>query len=136
MHRSFLALALVVSAALAACSGDDGAISVTPSQSTLTDKGNDSLFTVKLDDGRSDGYEMSVLTMKVSPDGKGPFTVSCSLVDTNGNGKLDKNETLTCVEGADNVLGADLVGKSIPVELDAKIDNEDKKVGETTWTPK
>jgi hypothetical protein len=136
MQRFGFALAAFLGLAVAACSGNDGSISVTPAASTLTANGADSLFTIKLDDGSSDGYSFDVLTTKVTPDGKDAIVVACALVDTNGNGKLDKAETLTCTEGKDNVLGPDLVGKEIAVELFAKIDGKDQRVGDATWTPK
>lgn len=52
------------------------------------------------------------------------------------NQKLDKGDTLSCVEPADNRLGPDLAGKEVDVELFAKIDGEEESVGDATYSAK
>jgi hypothetical protein len=128
--------AFAVAVGVVGCSGNDGAISVEPAESTLTDQGGDALFSLKLDEGRSEGYDVAALTTKVTPDGGDEVTVTCALVDGNGNGKLDEGESLRCVEPAENLLGANVVGEECDVELFANIDGDDERVGDATWTPK
>lgn len=133
----FTLCAAFVVASTAACSGNDGKISVEPADGTLTDQGNDALFTVKLDEsGQSDGYALDGLKVKATPDGKSAIDVVCTTNDANGDGKLGKDETLSCKEGASNDFGKDLSGKEVKVELYAKIDGDDQRVGDATWTPK
>ena len=135
MHRSLIALALASLAALAGCSGNDGKISVAPSDATLTDSGADKLFTVKLEEGNS--YDIKTLVVKATPDGKDAITVQTTIHDTNNNGLLEAGETIDCIEGANNDFGKDLSGQDVKVELFATIDGKsDERVGDATWTPK
>lgn len=127
-------LSLVLSA-LTGCSGGDGEIAVDGATSPLTAEGNDKLFTIRVLDARDGGYALDSLTVKVLVEDKEPVTVTCTTGDKNGSGTLDKDDTLDCTEPAANQFGADLAGKDIDVELDAKIDGEDTKVGTATWTP-
>jgi hypothetical protein len=137
MHRSLFVVALTALAALAGCSGNDGKISVAASDSALTDNGADKLFTVKLEDDNKHPYDIKTLVVKATPDGKDAITVGITVHDTNGNGLLDKDETIDCVEGAANDFGKDLSGKDVKVELFATIDGKsDERVGDATWTPK
>lgn len=136
MKRSgLLALALASFAALTGCSGDDGEIAVDAASSPLTAEGNDKLFTVRILAAREGGYALDGLIVKAIVDGKDPVTVSCSTTDANGNGTLDKDDTLACAEGATNEFDTTLAGKEVDVELHAKIDGEETKVGSATWTP-
>ena len=49
---------------------------------------------------------------------------------------FDKGDTLTCTEPAENKLGTDLAGKEIEVELFAKIDGEDERIGDGSYDAK
>ncbi|MDF2698377.1 MAG: hypothetical protein K0S65_6761, partial [Labilithrix sp.] len=98
-------------------------------------EGNDKLFTVRVVAAREGGYALEGLVVKAILDGKDPVKLACSATDTNGNGKLDKDEKLECSEPAENQLDASLAGKEIDVELYAQIDGEETKVGGATWTP-
>lgn len=118
------------------CSGNDGQIEVDSSGAALTDKGGDSLFTIKLTDARSEGYALDGLRVKVTPSGKDGVDVTFAVDDVDANGKLDKGDTLTCTEPSSNVLGADAAGKDAEVELFATIDGKEERVGDATWTPK
>jgi hypothetical protein len=140
MHsRSLLSLTsvLAVAAALAACSGNDGKISVEDEGGALTDNGGDALFVVKLDEaGREEGYALDGLEVKAAPDGKDAIRVACTPNDANGNQRLDRGETLSCKEGSANDFGAGLSGKEVKVELFAKIDGDEERVGDAKWTPR
>jgi len=126
---------MLVAFALAGCSGNDGKITVESSNQALTDSGGDKLFTITLAEARDGGYALDGIKVKVTPDGKDAIEVTCSVADANSNQKLDKDEKLTCVEPADNKLGKDLADKECDVELFAKIDDKDERVGDATWTP-
>lgn len=134
--RPSFALGLLAVAFVAGCSGNDGAISLDTSTGALTDKPNDYLFTIKVDDARSDGYALDKLTVKATISGKDAVTLVCPAKDANANQKLDKGDTLACSEGATNVFDASIVGKDATVELYATIDGKDERVGDATWTPK
>lgn len=136
--RSFLALTLgtVALAFASGCSGNDGAISLDASKGALTDKPNDFLFTITVDDARSDGYALDKLTVKATISGKDAAVLVCPVNDVNANKKLDKGDTLACSEGATNTFDAAAVGKDATVELFANIDGKDERVGDATWTPK
>lgn len=135
MNKSLLFIAFAAAAQVLACSGSDGEIQVTASKSPLTANPNDALFDIDVKDASGDGYDLTGITVKAKPDGKDAFDVSCTPKDTNGNKKLDKGESLTCVEGATNVLGPDLGGTDVEIELHAKVDGDDTLVGKATWTP-
>jgi hypothetical protein len=135
MHRSLIGLVFSSIVGLAACSGNDGKISVASSDAALTDNGADKLFTVKLEDG--DGYDIKTLVVKATPEDKDAKALVITVHDTNGNGKLEKDETIDCIEGQSNDFGKDLAGKEVKVELFATIDGKaDERVGDATWTPK
>lgn len=121
---------------LTGCSSADGAISVEPATTSLTDKANDALFTVKLDEAREGGYALEGLAVKVKIDDGDTITSTCVPNDTNTNKRLDQGETLSCSEGATNVFDAKSVGKEGTVQLFAKIDDKEELVGDATWTPK
>ncbi len=136
MKPSHLALAVSVSlAALAGCSGDDGEIAVDAATTPLTSEGNDKLFTVRVEGAREGGYGLDGLVVKAIVDGKDPVQVTCSATDANGNKALDKDDKLDCSEAGENLFDATLAGKDIDVELYAKIDGTETKVGSATWTP-
>ena len=134
LSRFFFAAAVSI-AALVGCSGGDGEIAVEAAATPLTAEGNDKLFTIKIVEGREDGYPLEGLVVKAIVDGKEPLTVSCSPADANGNKALDKDETLECTETATNQLDATVAGQEIDVELYAQIDGAETKVGSATWTP-
>ncbi len=135
--RSFPTFAVVSCLALAAvgCSGQDGEISVASKATPPTDAAGDALFDLKVDDARDDGYDLQGIAVKATPDGKEAVTLVCTPADTNTNGKLDVGESLSCAEGATNVIGKDAVGTEIEVELFATVDGAETKVGSATWTP-
>lgn len=136
MKLSILLVTAAVSlVALAGCSGGDGEIAVDAATTPLTAEGNDKLFTVRIVEAREGGYPLEGLVVKAIVDGKDPLTLVCTPADANGNGALDKDETLECSEAADNQLDASVAGQEIDVELHAKIDGEETKVGSATWTP-
>lgn len=130
----FCAAALSLSA-LAGCSGGDGEIAVDAASTPLTAEGNDKLFTLRIVDAREGGYPLEGLVVKVIVDGGEPLTVTHTATDTNGNGALDKDEALECVESAENQLDTSVAGKELEVELYARIDGAGTKVGSSTWTP-
>lgn len=131
----FFAAALVSVFVLAGCSGGDGEIAVDAATTPLTAEGNDKLFTVRLVEGREDGYPLEGLVVKAIVDGKDPLTVVCTPADANGNEALDEDETLECTEPAENHLDASVAGQEVEVELYAQIDGEETKVGSAAWTP-
>ena len=131
-----LRFALVAVLALVGCSGNDGKIEVESSSAALTDQGGDSLFTIKLVEAREDGYAFEGVHVKVTPEDKDAIDLTCTINDLNTNKKLDKGDTVTCVEPAENKLGKDLTGKEIEVELFAKIDGDDERVGDATYDAK
>ncbi len=125
---------LVLGALAAGCSSSDGEISVTPATTPLTANGGDALFTVKVVEAAEEGYALEGLVVKITPEGKSEIKPVCTPNDVNGNKKLDKDESVTCVESSTNELDADLAGKEIKVELFAKVDDEEKRIGESSWT--
>ena len=127
---------LSLAATLAGCSGNDGKIEVDSGSAALTDQGNDTLFTIKLVEARDDGYAFDGVKVKVTPEDKDAIDVTCKINDVNANSKLDKGDTLSCTEPADNRLGKDLVGKEIEVELFAKIDGSEERVGDAAYDAK
>ena len=130
-------LAPVVAIALlaAACSGNDGEIKIESVKTPLTDQGKDTLFTVEIVKARDGGYAPDAFKVKVTPDGKDAVEVTCALSDVNANKLLDVGDKLSCVEGAENKLGADIAGKGAHVELFATIDGSEERIGDATWTP-
>jgi hypothetical protein len=128
--------AMLALATLAGCSGNDGKIEVDSGTSALSDEGNDTLFTIKLVEAREDGYALDGVKVKVTPEDKEAIDVTCKINDVNSNSKLDKGDTLSCTEPADNVLGKDLAGKEIEVELFAKIDGAEERVGDGSYEAK
>ena len=130
------ALALGCAAALVGCSGNDGKIEVESASAALTNQGNDSLFTIKLVEARDDGYAFEGVHVKVTPDEKDTVDLSCTINDFNTNKKLDKGDTVTCTEPSENKFGTDLAGKEIEVELYAKIDGEDERIGDGAYDAK
>lgn len=135
MNKIFCSAILASFALLAGCSSGDGEITVEGAKTPLTESPNDALFTVKVDDAPEEGYALDGITVKALRDGKDAVNVACSTADANTNQKLDKGDTLSCTEGATNILGADAAGTEIEVELYAKVDGEDTLVGKGTWTP-
>jgi hypothetical protein len=137
MKLSHLALPFVLSFTFVAagCSGSDGEINVEAASAALTDKGQDSLFTIKVVAARDDGYSLEGLVVKATPEDKDAIVVACNANDANGNKTLDKDESLGCAEGAENQFDATLAGKEIKVELFAQIDGKEERVGESTWKP-
>jgi hypothetical protein len=121
---------------LVGCSGNDGAIEVDSGSSALTDQGNDTLFTIKLVEAREDGYAFEGVKVKVTPEDKDAIEVTCKINDVNANSKLDKGDTLSCTEPAENRLGKDLAGKEIEVELFARVDGAEERVGDAEYDAK
>ena len=137
MKLSLTASALTIALALsaAACSGNDGEIKLDAAAAPLTDKGSDALFTIEIVKARDGGYASDTIKVKVTPDGKDAFEVSCSVTDVNANKTLDVGDKVVCLEPADNKLGADIAGKKANVELFASIDGSEERIGDATWTP-
>jgi len=137
MKLSMLGLLVVSALATVAvgCSGSDGEISVTSATTPLTDKGSDALFTIKVIEAAADGYALEGLVVKVTPEGKSEIKPVCTPNDVNQNKKLEKDDSVTCVESATNDLDTAIAGKEVKVELFAKVDGEEKLIGEATWTP-
>lgn len=128
-----LRFVLAFMVALVGCSGNDGKIDVKAASSALTDQGNDTLFTIDVVEARADGYALDGIRVKVTPEDKDTIDVVCKVNDANTNQKLDKGDTLTCTEPAENKLGADLAGKEIEVELFAKVDGEEERIGDGSY---
>lgn len=139
MNKTFCAVILssfaFSLALITGCSSGDGEITVEGAKTPLTESPNDALFTVKVEEAPEEGYALDGITVKTLRDGKDAVNVSCSTADANTNQKLDKGDTLTCTEGATNILGTDAAGTEIEVELYAKVDGSDTLVGKGTWTP-
>ncbi len=135
MKLGSVLVSLAAALVMGGCSGNDGKIEVASSGAALTDKGGDRLFTVKLVEAREDGYALDGLRVKVKPDGKDAVDAVCTPADLNANGKLDKGDTMACAEPETNALGRDVAGKEVDVELYAKIDGSEERVGDATWTP-
>ena len=131
-----LSLSFAMGGLAVGCSDSDGAISLDGTGSTLTDKGDDFLFTVKVDQARTDGYALPGLAVKIKPKNGEPVTVTCTPKDANANLHLDQGEGLSCTEGAANLFDAKSIGKEATVQLFAKVDDKQELVGEATWTPK
>jgi hypothetical protein len=131
----FLLAACLGVASLAGCSSGDGEIAVDAATTPLTTEGNDKLFTIRIVEARETGYPLAGLVVKALPDGKDPIVVSCTAVDTNTNGNLDKGESLTCTEAGTNQLDATVAGSELDIELYAQIDGQEEKVGGASWTP-
>jgi hypothetical protein len=138
MKLAILTLSTIAAFAmgLVGCSSSDGEIEVTSASTPLSEKGGDQLFTIKLVDAAVDGYALETLVVKITPEGKSELKPTCTPNDANGNKKLEKNETVTCVENSTNELDASIAGKPVKVVLFAKIDGEEKEIGEATWTAK
>jgi len=130
-------IAMLALASLVGCSGNDGKIELdTSSSAALTDQGNDALFTIKLVEARESGYAMDTVKVKVTPEDKEAIDVTCKISDVNANSKLDKGDTLSCTEPAENKLGKDLAGKEIEVELFATVDGKEERVGDAEYDAK
>lgn len=134
MTKNLFFALLASFALLAGCSSGDGEITVEAAKTPLTESPNDALFTMKVVETPDEGYALDGITVKATREGKDAVTISCTTADANTNQKLDTGDTLTCTEGATNVLGADAAGTEIDVELYAKVDGKDTLVGEATWT--
>ena len=123
---------------LAGCSGNDGKIEVAAASSALTDQGNDTLFTITVVEAREEGYALEGMKVKITPQDKDllDVTTTCKVTDVNGSSKLDKGDTISCTEPAENELGKDLAGKEIDVELFATIDGAEERVGDASYDAK
>jgi len=130
---TFLAT-LALSLTLAGCSGNDGAITVVPATTPLSDNGGDVLFTVEITEAREGGYESAKLRVKVIPDGGDAVDVACTFEDVDKNQKAGAKDRLVCSEPVNNVLGVSLAGTELEVELYATIEGEEERVGDATWT--
>jgi len=130
-------LATVVALALsaAACSGNDGEIKLESVNAPLTDQDKDTLFNLEIIKARDGGYASDTIKVKVTPAGKDAIEVSCVLSDIDGSKTVDVGDKLSCAEGAENKLGADIGGKEAKVELFATVDGSEERVGDATWTP-
>jgi hypothetical protein len=122
--------------ALVGCSGNDGKIELESTASALTDQGNDTLFTIKLVEAREEGYLFEGVKVKVTPEDKETIDVTCKINDLNSNSKLDKGDTLSCVEPTENKLGKEIAGKEVEVELFARVDGAEERVGDATYDAK
>lgn len=136
LRFGMLAVALVAFGALGGCSGNDGKIEVDATSSALTDQGGDTLFSIRLVEARDDGYALDGVKVKVTAADKDAIDVTCKINDLNASSKLDKGDTLTCTEPAENRLGKDLAGKEIEVELFAQIDGKEERVGDGDYDAK
>lgn len=137
MMKKFLGLVAltVMSASVLACSSGEGKVEIDSAKTALTEQANDKLFTVKIVEARPEGYALEAMSVKILLDGKDPITLtSCTVTDANTNAKVDKDDKLECVEGSTNLLGPDLAGKEIEVEVYAKVDGSDELVGAADWT--
>ncbi|MFO0738403.1 MAG: hypothetical protein U0270_21090 [Labilithrix sp.] len=130
----FISLLALSVALLAGCSSGDGEITVEGSKTPLTDNANDDAVTVTVKDAPEEGYPLEKIVVKAKAPDKDAIDLACTTNDVNTNQKLDKGDTLSCKEGETNVLGADLAGKEIEIELHATVDGEDTLVGGATWT--
>jgi hypothetical protein len=74
--------------------------------------------------------------VKVTPEDGEAIEVTCAVSDVNANSKLDKGDTLSCAEPAENKLGKDLAGKEIDVELFATIDGSEERIGDASYDAK
>lgn len=135
-HQHLFACMMLGLSALVGCSGDDGEIAVDAAATPLTAQGSDKLFTIRVVEAREGGYALDGLSVKVITEDDKTIDVNCTPHETNGNNMLETNDTLDCVESAENQLGPELAGKEVDVELHAKVDGEDETVGSATWTPK
>jgi len=136
---SSLALAALVAASLAAgagCSilGDEADVTVQASDAALTDKGSDKLFTLTLSDAPK-AYDAEKILVRASADGVADKTLVITFGDKNGDGKLDKDETIDCVEPAENAFGPSIVGKEVKVVVLYTGDGSEKEIANATWTP-
>lgn len=136
LRFGMVALLAFVAVTAAGCSGNDGKIEVDTGSAALTDQGNDTLFTVKLVEAREEGYAFDGIKVKVTPEGKDVIEVTCKINDINSNSKLDKGDTLSCTEPAENKLGTELAGKEIEVELFAKVDGAEERIGDAAYDAK
>ena len=136
LRFGMVALLALVTVTVAGCSGNDGKIEVDSGSAALTDQGSDTLFTMKLVEARDEGYALDGVKVKVTPEDKDAIEVTCKINDLNSNSKLDKGDTLACTEPAENKLGKDLAGKEIEVELFAKIDGAEERIGDASYDAK
>jgi hypothetical protein len=132
---SAVAVAVVLAALSAGCSGNDGEIELEAVQTPLTENGGDHLFTIAIVKAREGGYAPDTVKVKVTPDGKDAIEVACVVTDVNANQTLDAGDKLACSESAKNDLGAALAGQEVDVELFATVDGSEERVGDATWTP-
>jgi hypothetical protein len=126
-------LALLFTIALAACGGSEAEVKLEPASAALTDKGEDALFTLEFEGAPEKGYE--AVTVKALIDGKAT-DLTCNLSDANSNKVVDKGDKLSCVEGKENAFDSKLAGKSIHVELYAKVDGKETRIADAVWTPR
>lgn len=135
MKRFTSILVLAIALSTAACSGNDGEIKLESATGPLTDKGGDATFTIDVVESREEGYAPDAFRVRVTPEGQEILDVSCAFDDVNANKRLDKGDKLTCSEGPENKLDAQIAGKEAKVELFAKIDGSEERIGDATWTP-
>ena len=128
-------LFLVIGLTTAACSGNDGEIKLESATAPLTSSGNDVVFTIDVVESRDEGYDPEAFRVRVTPEGKDTLDVACAFNDVNANKRLDKGDKLTCSEGPENELDAQIAGKEAKVELFATIDGSEERIGDATWTP-
>jgi hypothetical protein len=118
---------------IAGCSGEDGEIAIEAAPSPLTTGTTDALFTIKVVSARA--YPLDGLVVKAVVDGNAPLTLTCVTADVDADEKLGKNDSLTCAETGTNQFDAAVAGKEVDIELYARVDGEELKVGSAPWVP-
>lgn len=136
---STLSLAALLAASLVGgtgCSilGDEADVTVQSSDAALTDKGSDKLFTLTVSDAPQ-AYESEKILVRASADGVADKTLVLAFGDTNADKKLDKGETIECVEPAADAFGPSMVGKEVKVVVIYTGDGTEKEIAKATWTP-
>jgi hypothetical protein len=122
-------LAFALTLLVVACAGDDVAVTLEPGTTALTDKGGDSLFSLKIGETGKD-LALDNLKVKAKLDGKDAIELTATVNDANANSKLDQGDTITCTEPAANTFDGTSAGKEVSVELF----HADERLAETTWT--
>lgn len=132
-----LATLAVLSLIVVACGPMDlDAITVTDHTDALTSAANDNLFTLTLSKAPAP-LAMADLLVTVGFPGQTTTAVNFTHNDTNGDGKLDVGESLSCKEPPLNLWDASVVGKTATISLDTRQSNSTvlRAIASAQWTP-
>jgi hypothetical protein len=109
-------------------------VAVADHADALTTGAGDNLFTLTLSEATKD-FPIADISVNAGLPGQTATVVNFTHNDLNGDGKLNKGESLSCKEPIVNLFDATTVGKPVKVDLAEKENGTFFVIGGATWTP-